>query len=112
METRDLKKLVHFSDQRVEREPVHETLRLWSEVVCLSRAQSLGPVRDDDSDAMFVVIAGEGAFQVDGRRKRLKQWGTALVPAGAEVVVSNASVDPLVLLVTAAPPPVPREVTG
>ncbi len=112
MESQDLKRLVHFSNDALQREPVHESLRIWSELLCLSSNQSFGPVRDPDSDAVFLVVAGEAAFQVDGRRRRLQQWSTVLVPADAEVVVNNASVDPLVVLVTAAPPPVVREVTG
>jgi mannose-6-phosphate isomerase-like protein (cupin superfamily) len=112
MDSRDLKDLVHFSPDRIERETVHETLRLWSELVCLSGPQKLGPIRDEDSDALFLVVAGEAAFQVEGKRKRVKQWSTVLVPSGAELVVANASTEPLVLLVVAAPPPVPREVTG
>ena len=112
MESQDLKKLVRFSPDHVVREPVHETERLWTELVCLSSNQRLGPIRDHDSDAIFLVVAGEAAFQVDGRRKRLGQWGTVMVPAGGEIVATNASVDPLVLLVVAAPPPIPRQVTG
>jgi len=112
MESRDLKRMVHFTPDSIEREPVHETLRLWSELLCISGSQTMGPIHDEDSDAIFLIVAGEAAFQVDGRRKRLKQWGTVLVPAGSEVVVANASVEPLVVLVTAAPPPVAREVTG
>jgi mannose-6-phosphate isomerase-like protein (cupin superfamily) len=112
MESQDLKRLVHFTPGGIEREPVHESLHLWSELLCISGSQTMGPIRDEDSDAMFLIVAGEAAFQVDGRRKRLKQWGTVLVPAGSEVVVANASVEPLVVLVTAAPPPVAREVTG
>jgi hypothetical protein len=42
---------------------------------------------------------------VDRKRKRLKQWGTVLVPAGAELVVTNASYDPAVVLLVTAPPP-------
>ena len=112
MDSRDLKQLVHFSPDRIERETVHESLRLWSELLFISGPQTLGPLRDEESDAMFLVVAGEAAFQVEGKRKRVKQWSTVLVPSGAEVVVANASTDPLVLLVVAAPPPVPREVTG
>lgn len=112
MDSRDLKQLVHFSPDRIERETVHESLRLWSEILCISGPQTVGPIRDEDSDAIFLVVAGEAAFQVEGKRKRVKQWGTVLVPSGAEVVVANASTDPLVLFVVAAPPPVPREVTG
>jgi hypothetical protein len=35
-----------------------------------------------------------------------------MVPAGAELTIRNASVDPLVLMLTAAPPPVPHEEFG
>jgi quercetin dioxygenase-like cupin family protein len=108
----NLKRFVHFAPNGVRRETVFETGNLWSEVLCFERNQNFGPVVDPDSDAMFTVLAGEAMFQVEGRRKRMEQWATVLVPAGAEVSVSNASADPLVMLVVAAPPPVPRAVTG
>jgi mannose-6-phosphate isomerase-like protein (cupin superfamily) len=112
VEHRNLKRFVHFSPDAVQRETVFETSRLWTEVVCLDRNQYIGPVRDEDSDGTFVVVAGEAVFLVDGQRKRLGQWGMVMVPAGSEVSVTNASAEPLVLLLTAAPPPVPRAVTG
>lgn len=111
MDHHSLTEFVHFSDEHVTRETVFETPRLWCQVVCLSRAQAFGPVTDQDSDAIFTILAGDAVFMVEGGRKRLAQWGTVLVPAGSEVTVRNASVDPLVLMITAAPPPVPREVT-
>ena len=112
METVKLTDFVHFSDEGVRRETVFETLRLWSQVLCLSGPQAWGPVRDDESDAIFTVLAGEGVFMVEGKRKRLAQWGAVLVGSGEEVTIRNASVDPLVVMMIAAPPPVPREVTG
>lgn len=112
MESRTLTRFVHFSPDGVRRETVFETEHLWSQVLCFERNQSLGPVMDPDADAMFTIVAGEAVFLVAGDRKRLKQWGSVLVPAGSEVSVSNASADPLVLLLVAAPPPVPREVEG
>ena len=112
MINQNLKKFVHFDPSAVRRETVFETDNFWSEVLCFDRNQNLGPVMDPDSDAMFTVLAGEALFQVDGKRKRLEQWASVLVPAGSEVTVSNASVDPLVVLVVAAPPPVPRAVSG
>ena len=105
MEQRNLKQFVHFSLDGVRRETVFETDRLWTQVLCFERNQSIGPITDPDSDGVFVIIAGEAVFQVDGRRKRLDQWGTVLVPAGAAVTVTNASVDPLVLFLLTAPPP-------
>jgi mannose-6-phosphate isomerase-like protein (cupin superfamily) len=112
VETRNLKRFVHFSADHVNREGVFETERVWCEVLCLDRNQSVGPVTDADSDAVFTILAGEAVFQVDGKRKRLEQYGAVLVPAGAEVTVTNASVDPLVLWLVAAPPPTPRAISG
>ena len=112
MENRTLTRFVHFSPDGVRRETVFETDHLWTQILCFERNQSLGPVMDPDADAMFTVVAGEAVFLVDADRKRLKQWGAVLVPAGAEVTVSNASVEPLVVMLVAAPPPVPRAVEG
>ena len=112
MEHHNLKAFVHFSPDGVRRQTLFETGRLWSEVMCFERNQSIGPISDPDSDAIFAVVAGEAVFVMNGVRKRLGQWSTVLVPAGAEVSVSNSSADPLVVMVTAAPPPIPRAVTG
>ncbi|HJP66364.1 MAG TPA: hypothetical protein VKA30_08685, partial [Actinomycetota bacterium] len=87
------------------REPVFETEQLFCELLCLDRTQTYGPVREERSDGVFTVLAGEAAFMVEGKRKRLSQWGAVLVPAGTQVTVRNASIDPLVVMLTAAPPP-------
>ena len=89
-----------------------ETDRMWCEVLCLDRNQIVGPVVDEDSDAVFTIVAGEALFMVDGKRKRLEQWGAVLVPAGAEVTVTNASAEPLVLWLVAAPPPTQHAASG
>lgn len=112
METRSLTSFVDFSPDGVRRETVFETERLWSQVLCFDRNQAFGPVGDEDSDAMFTVLAGQAVFQVNGSRKRMSQWGAVVVPAGSKVTVTNASEDPLVLLLVTAPPPVPRAVSG
>ena len=105
MQTRNIKSFVNFSAEEIQRQTVFETPRLWSQVLCFERNQSMGPVTDQDSDAIFTVIAGEAVFMVDNRRKRLDQWGAVLVPAGSQVTITNASGDPLVVLLTTAPPP-------
>jgi mannose-6-phosphate isomerase-like protein (cupin superfamily) len=105
MEHANLTDYVHFDDAGPARHPVFESGRLWAQTLCLSPKQSYGPVSDPEADALFVVVAGEAAFQVDRARKRLPQWGSVLVPADASVHVANASADPLVILVVTAPPP-------
>jgi quercetin dioxygenase-like cupin family protein len=110
VDTKDLRDLVRFSEDGPRHEALYESDRLWSEVVCLQEAQGLGPISDPDSDAICAVVAGRVAIQVDRSRKRLGQWGTVLVPAGSELTVKNASEEPAVILLVAAPPPTPRAV--
>jgi quercetin dioxygenase-like cupin family protein len=112
MDAVDLRDLVGFDPNEPARTDVFESERLWSELVCLERNQQLGPLSDPDSDAVFLIVAGEVVVQVNGRRKRLGQWSVALAPEGSEVSLTNASPDPAVVLVVAAPPPTPRAETG
>lgn len=104
MDAVQLQDLIRFEDQPV-RERLFESERLWSQVLCLSGNQSVGPIGDPGSDAVLLVAAGEVAVQVDRGRKRLKQWGTTLVPAGSELSVANASPEPAVIVLVTAPPP-------
>ena len=75
--------------------------------MCLAGTQGLGPMTDPASDAVLAVLSGEVATQVDKTRSRLKQWDALLVPAGSELTLKNASSDPAVVLLVAAPPPTP-----
>jgi quercetin dioxygenase-like cupin family protein len=108
---RDLRDLVHFDEDGPRHAALYETGRLWSEVVCLDRNQALGPITDPDSDAIVVVVTGRVVVQVDRGRKRREQWETALVEAGSELSITNASPEPAVVLLVAAPPPPKRAIT-
>jgi quercetin dioxygenase-like cupin family protein len=112
METRDLRDHVQFSADGPVHRPLFESGRMWSELVCLDRAQRLGPISDQDSDAILTVVAGEVVVHVDREHKRIGQWSSALVPAAGELAVTNASMDPAVVLIVAAPPPTPRTASG
>lgn len=101
----DIRDLVHFSDDEPRHQTLFESEHLWSEVICLQGTQGLGPMTDGSSDAVLVVLSGEIATQVDKSRSRLKQWDAMLIPASAAVTVKNASADPAVVLLVAAPPP-------
>jgi glyoxylate utilization-related uncharacterized protein len=108
----DLQDFVEFEEGEVVRRTVFEAERLWAQTVCLGQNGSYGPVSEREADALLTIVAGEAVFLVDKKRKRLKQWGSVLVPAGGELVVRNASTEPLVLLMVVAPPPAPRAVSG
>jgi glyoxylate utilization-related uncharacterized protein len=105
VKTLDIRDLIHFSDDEPRRQTLVEGERLWSEIVCLQAAQGVGPIRDDDSDGIVVVLAGEVATQVGKGRARMKQWEAVDVPAGMELTIRNASEEPAVVLVVVAPPP-------
>ena len=105
MKPRDIRDLVHFSDDEPRHETLFESEHLWSEVICLQGAQGLGPMSDPASDAILLVISGEVSTQVGKSRARMKRWDAMLVVAGADLTLKNASPDPAVLLLIAAPPP-------
>jgi mannose-6-phosphate isomerase-like protein (cupin superfamily) len=105
VKTLDIRDLVHFSDDEPRRQTLVEGERLWSEIVCLQAAQGVGPIHDDESDGILVVLAGEIATQVGKGRARMRQWEAVEVPAGMELTIRNASEEPAVVLVVVAPPP-------
>jgi quercetin dioxygenase-like cupin family protein len=105
VESWDLRRYVEFDEDAVRKETVFETEHLFAQVLCFEVNQSHGPVSDPSSDAIVTIVAGEAVVLVGAGRKRLKQWEAALVPAKNELSISNASADPLVVLLVAAPPP-------
>jgi redox-sensitive bicupin YhaK (pirin superfamily) len=111
VEAKDLRDLVAFEEDGPAHQALFESQHLWSEVVCLDRNQSIGAISDRDSDALVLVVTGKVVVQVDRGRIRLEQWTTTLVPAGSELTVTNATGDPAVVLLVAAPPPARRAVT-
>ena len=105
MNTRKVTDLVHFEDDAARTEVLYETRRLFSQVVCVQGSQGIGPMSDASSDGIVVVLAGEIATQVGKTRARMRQWESALVPAGEELTLRNASEEPSVVLLVLAPPP-------
>ena len=105
MKPRDMRDLVWFDDESARTEVLFETEHLWSQLICLQGAQGIGPIADTGSDAIVSVLAGEVAVQVGKSRMRMGQWHTVLVSAGTELTLRNASEEPAVVQVTAAPPP-------
>jgi glyoxylate utilization-related uncharacterized protein len=105
VKTVDIRDLVRFSDGEPRRSILLDSERLWSEVVCLQGTQGVGPLRDEGSDGFLLILTGEVAAQVGRGRTRMKQWEAIAVPAGEELTVRNASEEPAVVLLVAAPPP-------
>jgi len=105
VERKDLTSLVRFEETRAHHETVFRTQHLRSEILCLDKNQVTDAATDPEADVMLTVIAGEVAIYLDRKFKRFKQWGATVAPAGTEVVIKNASSQPAVVLIVAAPPP-------
>jgi glyoxylate utilization-related uncharacterized protein len=105
MKTRSVTDLIYFDDDAARTEVLHETSRLFSQVICLQEAQGVGPMSDAAADGLVVVLAGEVATQIGKSRSRMRQWASVTVPAGEELTVRNASEEPSVVLLVLAPPP-------
>jgi glyoxylate utilization-related uncharacterized protein len=107
MEALDIRDLVQFSDDEARRAVLFESEHVWAEVICLQGAQGVGPMTDADADALVTVLAGEVAAQIGRSRARMSQWGSAIVSAGEELTIRNASPEPSVVLLVVSPPPAP-----
>jgi len=105
METRIVTDLVYFNEESARTEVLHETERLFSQVICLQGAQGVGPMSDAAADGLVIVVTGEVAAQVGKARERLQRWASVIVPAGEELTLRNASEEPAVVLLVLAPPP-------
>jgi glyoxylate utilization-related uncharacterized protein len=105
MKTRDIRDLVWFSEDEARTEVLTDTSRIWSQVICLQGAQGLGPMRDETSEGLLTVLAGEVSAQLGKGRSRMRQWETLSIEPGEELTVRNASAEPAVVLLVLAPPP-------
>lgn len=105
MKTRNITDLIHFNEDAARMEVLHETEQLWSQVICLQGAQSVGPLTDDRAEGIVMILAGEVAAQIGKGRARMKQWESATVAPGESLTLKNASPDPAVVLLVLSPPP-------
>lgn len=103
VDTADLRDFVEFEEGQAVSREVFRSDRLAARVISVDVNRAYGPAADPHAAAILVILAGEAVFQVGRRRRRMKQWGSVLVPAGQEVVATNASGEPLVLLLVSAP---------
>ncbi len=107
MKTKDIRDLVWFSEDEARTDTLYESDQLWSQVVCLQKAQGIGPMTDAGADAIVTVLAGQVSAQSGKGRARMGQWESILIPAGTDLTLRNASDEPSVVLMVLAPPPAP-----
>ena len=82
MESKDLRDLVRFAEDGPQHGTVFESAHLWSEVVCLERAQEVGADRGRGLGRPVRVARRPGRGPGRPGRRRLDQWGRSSSPPG------------------------------
>ena len=104
METADLAARARYAPEKMQKVSLFDTPRSMTDLYCLQPGQSQRPHVHAGEDKVYVVLEGQGEFQVGGEKTARGPGHAVLAPAGAEHGVSNPGPANLRLLVFLAPP--------
>ena len=94
-----------FSDEKMQKIGLFKTDRFFFDLYCLKAGQSQTIHRHEGSDKIYYVLSGRASIRVGEEQGELGDGQAVLAPAGVEHGVSNATPEPLTLLVFMAPKP-------
>jgi mannose-6-phosphate isomerase-like protein (cupin superfamily) len=96
---------ISFSEEKMRKNSLFDSERLFYDVYCLLPGQSQKVHSHEGSDKVYYVVEGTGAFTVGEEERALGPGAAVMAPAGEPHGVRNATEENLVLLVTMAPRP-------
>ncbi len=105
MESKPVKEAISFSEEKMQKNALFESSRLFYDLYCLLPGQSQKVHAHEGSDKVYYVLEGAGRFTVGDEERDLPQGHAVIAPAGDPHGVRNETGDNLVLLVTMAPRP-------
>ncbi|HGY10678.1 MAG TPA: cupin domain-containing protein [Oceanithermus profundus] len=105
MEIRVLEELVEFNPEKMKKIPVFDSEHMFYDLYALLPGQMQKVHAHEESDKVYLVLAGEARVQVGEEQATLTTGQAVRAPAGAPHGVWNASEQPVVLLVVMAPKP-------
>ncbi len=105
MESKPVKEAISFSEEKMQKNALFESSRLFYDLYCLLPGQSQKVHAHEGSDKVYYVLEGAGRFTVGDEERDLPQGHAVIAPAGEPHGVRNETGDNLVLLVTMAPRP-------
>jgi mannose-6-phosphate isomerase-like protein (cupin superfamily) len=107
METfRKIAEAIQFSQDKMKKNGLFETERLFCDLYCLEPGQAQTPHTHEGSDKIYFVVQGKALFRIGPEEKVLGEQEIVIAPSGERHGVSNPGPDRLVLLVVVAPKPV------
>jgi quercetin dioxygenase-like cupin family protein len=93
------------ADDRMQKVGLFETDRLFFDLYCLAPGQAQKVHRHAGSDKIYYVLSGRATVRVGEEQQVLTAGQAVLAPSGSDHGVSNATGEPLTLLVFMAPKP-------
>jgi mannose-6-phosphate isomerase-like protein (cupin superfamily) len=105
MEIFNLQKSRIFSPDKLRKNNLVDTNRLFCDLYCLEPGQEQRPHLHENSDKIYIVLEGRGSFRVGTEEREIGREQGVLAPAGLDHGVRNDSGERLVLLVFMAPKP-------
>jgi quercetin dioxygenase-like cupin family protein len=94
-----------FSAEKMKKNNLFQTPRFFCDLYCFEPGQEQKGHVHGEQDKVYLVLEGEGTFQVGSESRVLGQGFGTLAPAGEEHGVKNHTNQRLKLLVFVAPNP-------
>ena len=100
-----LSDIQQFSPDKMKKNNLFETSRFFCDVYCFEPGQEQKGHIHGEQDKVYIVLEGEGTFQVGSEKQVLGAGQGTMAPAGEEHGVKNHTAQRLRLLVFVAPNP-------
>ncbi len=94
-----------FSQEKMKKNNLFETTRFFCDIYCFEPGQEQKGHIHGDQDKVYIVLEGEGTFQVGAEKRVLGSGQGTMAPAGEEHGVKNHTTQRLKVLVFVAPNP-------
>ncbi len=105
MESKHVKEAVSFSEEKMKKNALFDSGRLFYDLYCLLPGQAQKVHAHEGSDKIYYVLQGAGRFTVGDEERDLGEGHAVIARAGEPHGVRNETDENLVLLVTMAPRP-------
>jgi quercetin dioxygenase-like cupin family protein len=94
-----------FSSEKMKKNNLFQTPRFFCDIYCFESGQEQKGHIHGEQDKVYLVLEGQGTFQVGSEKQVLGQGQGTLAPAGEEHGVKNHTDQRLKVLVFVAPNP-------
>jgi len=105
MQIATIEKMKAFSSEKMKKTKLFNTDHMVSDLYCFEPGQFQKAHAHAGEDKIYLVLEGEGVFQVDDEEETLTKGSALIAPAGSIHGVTNRSSEALVCMVFMAPKP-------